>query len=146
MTRRRRRAWHLFFVPGDRQETQTLLDLAVIEPQSKLLVLRAGGTSAVKGLTSVADMEETRHRQLEKGFHLAADQMLTNFATELADFENRVRAGTAPVQVTQREGARRSVGGGGSLDLLLLGALAACAWLTGFRGWRESGSSASARW
>jgi rhombotail lipoprotein len=126
-----------FFVPGDRLQTQTLIDLAVIEPQSKLLVLRAGGTSDVKGLTSMADLDETRYRQLEKGFQLAAEQLLANFATELGDFETRVRAGTAPVQVARKSGATGS-GGGGSFDFVLLALLAAGALATGIRAWRRN--------
>jgi rhombotail lipoprotein len=133
-----------FFVPGDTNSTQTLIDLAVIEPASKQLVLRAGGTSEVKGVTSVADMERTRHLQLEKGLQLATDQLLANFSVELADFENRVRAGTAPVTVAKR--------GGGSLDLVLLAALALTAALRrrlrspGARASRRTLSSANARW
>lgn len=123
-----------FFVPGDTQTTQTLLDLAVIEPQGRQLVLRAGGTSQVKNLTSMADMDRTRSLQIEKGLHLAREQLVANFAAELGDFENRVRAGTAPLTVARQ-------GGGGSVDLALLAALAGCLALLRWRGvpaWRRT--------
>jgi rhombotail lipoprotein len=108
-----------YFVRGDRNETHTLLDIAVIDPRTKTLVLRSGGTSALAGNTTLIEADHHETAQRSKGFELATANLVDNFKRELTDFEGRVREGTAPVKVT-----RRSSGGGGgfggSLDPTLL--------------------------
>ncbi|HEV7608610.1 MAG TPA: rhombotarget lipoprotein [Steroidobacteraceae bacterium] len=130
-----------YFVRGDRNETHTLLDVAVIDPKSRALVMRAGGTSALKGNVTAVDAERHADAQSVRGFELATEQLIANFSRELTDFEQRVRDGTASVKVV-RQGAKN--GGSGALDpllLLLLGTLLA----TGFRGSRGMRSWASVR-
>lgn len=106
-----------YFVRGDRNETHTLLDVAVIDPKSRALVMRAGGTSALKGNVTAVDAERHSVAQSTRGFELATGQLIDNFSRELTDFEQRVRDGTAPVKVV-RQGAKS--GGTGALDPLLL--------------------------
>jgi rhombotail lipoprotein len=110
-----------YFVRGDRNETHTLLDMAVIDPKSRALVMRAGGTSALKGNVTAVDAERHSVAQSTRGFELATEQLIGNFSRELTDFEARVRAGTAPIKVVRQ--AAKS-GGSGALDPLLLGVLA----------------------
>jgi rhombotail lipoprotein len=111
-----------YFVRGDRNETHTLLDMAVIDPVSRALVMRAGGTSALAGNVTGVEAEHHSVAQSTRGFELATAQLITNFSRELADFEQRVRDGTAPVKVV-RQGSKS--GGSGALDPLLLAALLA---------------------
>ena len=106
-----------YFVRGDRNETHTLLDMAVIDPKSRALVMRAGGTSALKGNVTGVEAEQHSVAQRARGFELATEQLITNFSRELTDFEQRVRDGTAPVKVV-RQGTKG--GGAGALDPLLL--------------------------
>ena len=119
-----------YFVRGDRHETHTLLDLAVIDPMSRSLVLRAGGTSALAGNTTGIDAARHQSAQRTRGFELATDELIGNFKHELTDFETRVREGHAPVKVVQSA----SPGGGGACDPLLLATLAACMALALARG------------
>jgi len=109
-----------YFVRGDRNDTHTLLDMAVIDPKSRALVLRAGGTSALKGNVTAAEAEQHSIAQIKRGFELATDQLIVNFSRELTDFETRVREGTAPIKVV-RQSAKG--GGSGALDPLLLAML-----------------------
>lgn len=109
-----------YVVRGDRNETHTLLDVAVIDPKSRALVMRAGGTSALKGNVKAVDSERHSVAQSTRGFELATEQLIANFSRELTDFEQRVRDGTAPVKVV-RQGSKS--GGTGSLDPLLLAML-----------------------
>ena len=124
-----------FFVHGDDQEVQSMVDLAVVEPQSRQLVLRAGGTSYVKGRSASVDLEKHEFLRVQRGFEEASAAMMVNFETELRGFEARVREGTAPIKVV-----RQAKGGGGALDPLLLAAL-----LTVTLAWRGRRFSASAR-
>jgi rhombotail lipoprotein len=109
-----------YFVRGDRNETHTLLDMAVIDPKSRALVLRAGGTSALKGNVTGVAAEQHSIAQIKRGFELATDQLIVNFSRELTDFETRVREGTAPIKVVRQSSKS---GGSGALDPLLLVAL-----------------------
>jgi rhombotail lipoprotein len=130
-----------FFVRGNRNETHTLIDLAVIDPRSRSLVLRSAGTSSLGGNVVGVGADNHANAQRSRGFELATVQLLDNFQRELTAFETRVKAGTAPVKVT-----RRSSGGGGSFDYLLLTVLAGTILVTAIHGWRGRRSSASARW
>jgi rhombotail lipoprotein len=113
-----------YFVHGDRDETHTLLDLAVVDPHTRLLVLRSGGTSTLAGSTTLIESDRHELAQRSRGFERATANLVENFQRELTDFEGRVRAGTAPVKVTHR--SADSGGGGGALDpalLLFLGSM-----------------------
>ena len=126
-----------FLVRGDRDETHTLLDVAVIDPKSRALVMRAGGASSLKGNTTAIDVERHTDAQSSKGFEEATSQLVTNFRRELTDFEQRVRDGTAPVKVVRQASTR----GGGAVDPWLLAALG----LIAIRASRGRRSSASVR-
>jgi rhombotail lipoprotein len=131
-----------YFVHGDRNETHTLLDVAVIDPKTRALVMRAGGTNALKGNASAVDAERHADAQSSRGFELATGQLIENFSRELTTFEQRVREGTAPVKVVRRN---VTSGGSGALDPLLLVLLAACAASIATRASRGTRSLASAR-
>ena len=132
-----------YFVRGDRNETHTLIDVAVIDPKSRGLVMRAGGTSALKGHATAVDSERHSVAQSTRGFELATEQLVGNFSRELTAFEQRVRDGTAPIRVV-KQGAKS--GGTGSLDPLLLALLVICLVPTAIRAWRGTRFSAIARW
>ncbi|MEZ5498983.1 MAG: rhombotarget lipoprotein [Steroidobacteraceae bacterium] len=127
-----RSLWYLtivgaYLVSGHDQSTSTLLDLAVVEPHSRRLLLRAGGTSSVAGATTISAADRKLRMQSAAGFEQAADSLIENLAGEVGRFETRVKAGDAPVRTVARDG-----GGGAitcaqlvAIGLLLLGALAA---------------------
>jgi len=109
-----------FFVPGTSQDVNTVVDLAVVDAATQSLVLRAAGMDSRKGITtSVGSAAQLRERGAES-IQASADSMIENFDKELLGFEDRVRKGTARVQIANRGG------GGGAIDwtlLLLLGGL-----------------------
>ena len=127
-----------YFVRGDRHETHTLLDLAVVDPNTRSLVLRSGGTSSLGGNTTLVEAEHHETAQRSRGFELATASLVDNFKRELVDFEARVKAGTAPVKVTRRS----SGGGGGAIDpaLLILLAVFSLRGVLGLRGRRSLAS------
>ena len=117
-----------YVVKGDKNSTHTLLDLAVIDPKSRALVMRAGGTSALSANSTAIDGARHANEQSVKGFELATGQLIANFSRELTGFEARVRDGTAPIRVV-RQGTK---GGTGALDLSLLALLLGCLALPAF--------------
>ncbi|HEX9474755.1 MAG TPA: rhombotarget lipoprotein [Steroidobacteraceae bacterium] len=100
-----------FLIRGSENETSTLLDLAVLDPKSRSLILRAAGTSHTSGSsTAVRQSAEVQH-QSAQGLDAAAQELNSNLDRELTAFAERVKAGNAPVRVVQRSG------GAGALDV-----------------------------
>jgi rhombotail lipoprotein len=113
-----------YVIKGNRYDVATLIDLAVVDPATRSLVLRAGGTDTRHGnATMIAEARELRASS-GNAFTAATDQMIEHFDTALDQFQSQVRAGTARVRVVSRNGSARTSGGGAGaldwLDLLLL--------------------------
>jgi len=112
-----------YVIKGNRYDVSTLVDLAVVDPATRSLVLRAGGTDTRHGnATAIAEGREARAAS-DDGFTAATNQMIEHFDVALDQFQAQVRAGTARVRVVHRSGPAGAGGGGGSLgwlELLLL--------------------------
>ena len=107
-----------YFIKGTRHEVTTLLDMAVVDPASRSILLRAGGTDERHGTTTlVSEERETRQSDTES-FSYATDNLVENFDAALSKFESDVREGKAQVRVAKRSG------GAGALDLMWIVALA----------------------
>ena len=102
-----------FILHGDRHDISTLVDLAVVDPGSRSLVLRAGGTDVRHG-TATAIHEDVASREAQvASFSAATDQMIDHFDAALDHFQSDVRAGKANVRVVHKS---NPAGGGGALD------------------------------
>ena len=112
-----------YVMKGTRHDVTTLMDLAVVDPASRSILLRAGGTDERHGTTTlVSESRQTRESRTE-GFDQATNQLIDHFDTALTQFEADVREGKANVRVTDHDG-RAVSGGGGSFDWLWLAVLA----------------------
>ena len=118
-----------YVVKGSRHDVATLVDLAVVDPQSRQLVIRAGGTDLRHGNTTLIDASRQIREADLAGLSGATDQMLDHFDAALTKFEADVRSGTAGIRVVSKNAPGAS-GGGGALDttflIVLLVALAQC--------------------
>jgi rhombotail lipoprotein len=111
-----------YVVKGSRHDVATLVDLAVVDPQSRQLIIRAGGTDLRHGNTTWIDAgRETREADIT-GFSAATDQMIEHFDAALSKFEADVRSGTAPIRVVSKN-ATGNAGGGGALSAGFIGLL-----------------------
>src|ERR1700733_1025964 len=110
-----------YILKGTRHDVSTLVDLAVVDPATHSLVLRAGGFDNRHG--NVALIEEPRRLReaAADGFTAATRQMIDHFDTAPTAFEADVHEGKANVRIVSNQ--RGSGGGGGSLDWLSLLAL-----------------------
>ena len=122
-----------YVVKGSQHDISTLVDLAVIDPATRALVLRAGGTDTRHG--NATFLEQNREARAASGaaFAAATDQMIDNFDAALKRFQTEVREGTAQVRVVNRNGTPRPSGGGGAFDLVLLAMLACLAAICVYR-------------
>jgi rhombotail lipoprotein len=106
---------------GERNDTNTLLDTAVLDVESRKLLFRALGRSRVKGHARPVDQDRELRQDSKRGFELAAVEMTANLDQQLELFRTRVREEPEFVKVSHRRGGG---GGGGSADPLWLGLLA----------------------
>jgi rhombotail lipoprotein len=109
-----------YLLKGELHEAHTVVDLAVIEPTSRSLVMRAGGTAKFADSSTLAEDWRGEMQVRRKSFEQASTALIDNFAQELKSFEERVRSGTAPVTVARRNG------GAGALDATGICLLLAC--------------------
>jgi rhombotail lipoprotein len=110
-----------FVLNGDRHDLSTLVDLAVVDPASRSLVLRAGGWDVRHGSSTLINEDRDSHDASIASFGAATDHMVEHFDSELTRFEAEVRAGNANVQIVNK-----GHGGGGALGWIwvaLLGSL-----------------------
>lgn len=115
-----------YLVQGTRNDTTTLVDLAVVDPKTRSLVLRAGGTDTHHGTSTLIDMQHDRRNDGIGSFDAATNQMISNFDAALTAFQSNVHTGKANVHVVPRNSP---TGGGGALGwqfIALLGAVCVC--------------------
>ncbi len=111
-----------YILPGSSHDTATLVDLAVVDPATRSLVLRAGGTSNAHGSSTLVDIDRDARKASARGFDEATNQMIGNFDAALTRFQADVHDGKANVRVVARSGASGK-GGGGAVGLVELSAL-----------------------
>ena len=115
-----------YVLKGDRYDVSTLVDLAVVDPVSRSLVLRAGGVDMRHGNATLIDRAARGAREAApSGFSAAADQMIGHFDTALNEFEAEVRAGHANVHVVHKDGSGRGRRRDGLAELGFLALLVA---------------------
>lgn len=119
-----------YFLKGTRHDVSTLVDLAVVDPATHSLVLRAGGYDNRHGDVTLMDEPRRLREAAAAGFTAATRQMIEHFDGALTAFESEVREGKANVRVVSN---KNTAGGGGSLEgwwllaLLPLAAAQGCA-------------------
>jgi len=100
------------------------VDLAVVEPHSRQLFIRAGGTDLRHGNTTLIDAARATREANITGFDAATAQMIEHFDAALTKFEADVSSGTAPIRIVSKNAADHPGGGGalggGFIALLLL--------------------------
>jgi rhombotail lipoprotein len=115
-----------FVLRGSSHDISTLIDLAVVDPLTHSLVIRAGGVDIRRGnATLISDSRVTREAGGES-FSAATDQMIGHFDTALVKLEDDVRAGRSDVHVVSAhhsDSGAAAGGGGGALGALDAAAL-----------------------
>jgi len=116
-----------YVLRGTSHDSATLVDLAVVDPATRSLVLRAGGVSTNHENSTLVDVDRASRQASAVGFSDATNQMIGNFDAALTAFQSDVRNGKANVRIVARNNAGgRSgggAGGGGSVDSIDIAAL-----------------------
>jgi rhombotail lipoprotein len=97
------------------------VDLAVVDPNSRTLLLRAGGTDTRAHNTALVGSGTAARTLDAESLNAASAQLIDHFDTALTQLEADIKTGKSAVQVTHRAGYS---GGGGSFSALGLSGLA----------------------
>lgn len=110
-----------YFLHGTRQDVTTLIDLAVVEPNSKALILRAGGVDTRSHNTALVGAATAARNQEHESLDAASAQLIEHFDGALTQLEADIKAGKSDLQVAPVAGRG---GGGGALGAFWLPGLA----------------------
>ncbi len=127
-----------YVVKGSTNDTTTLVDLAVIDPRTRSLVLRAGGTDTHHQHSTLVDMQRNTRLASAESFDAATQQDDHPFPDgALSAFETEVHERPRQCAHVAARGATGGGGGGGSIMGVDLVALAGLALLSGRRAARR---------
>ena len=117
---------------GDQNDTQTLMESAVYDIESRHLLFRAPGASQVKAGAAAMYLAENLRNDSAKGFDLATTELIKNLKAQLESFRERVKNSPGEVKIEHKPGY---TGGGsfGGVFAAALGALALARFIAGRR-------------
>jgi rhombotail lipoprotein len=104
-----------YLLPGDRNDTRTMIDVAVVDVGSRSFLLRAPGTSRIGGMATPVEGDRVLRSKSGEGMRLAMVDLTKNLDTEVGSFKASVASGDRrDVDIVTREG--KSIRGGGAFD------------------------------
>lgn len=106
-----------YVVPGNKNDTHTMIDVAVYDIESRKFLFRAPGISQIKGRSTAIGIDKRKRQDRERGLVLAADKMTINLDQQLQLFRKKVKQRPTEYKVRYREGYS---GGGGAIDPYVL--------------------------
>lgn len=120
-----------YIIPGEQNDTSTMLDTAVFHIPSRKLLFRAPGTSTVKGFSSAVGATRSMRINAQRGFEGANEEMIANLQGELNRFKVRVKENPSQFKVTHKPGYN----GAGNLGVVFGATLCLLLLLGGRRSW-----------
>jgi rhombotail lipoprotein len=82
-----------YILPGEANDTRTLIDAAVFDVPSRTFLLRAPGQSALKGSATLVNRDRKLREDSQKGLDLAMEDLARNLETEVGTFKAEVASG-----------------------------------------------------
>jgi rhombotail lipoprotein len=123
-------------VPGEKNETRTMLDAAVFDIDSRKMLFRAPGIGDVKDSATLVTLDEQLHENSQLGFNKAAADLTTNLQAAIAEFQSRVTNSVAQTKalgtnapVEYKVAYKAGYAGGGALggtETALLAGMGIC--------------------
>ena len=119
-----------YLVPGEKNDTHTMVDAAVYDIQSRKMLFRAPGVSHIKSKATPINLSEQLRLDRIESFEKACEDLVVNLDIQLEQFREKVKEAPEEYLVVKKAEYR----GGGSLDLswILLLSL-----LGGIYGWQR---------
>ncbi len=88
-----------YVIPGEKNDTHTMLDAVIYDIKSRKMLFRAPGTSHTKSNATPVNITEQLRTDSEKGFDNAAKDMIINLDEQLARFREKVKENPAEFKV-----------------------------------------------
>ncbi len=102
-----------YVLPGDANDTRTLIDAAVYDVPTRIFLLRAPGQSEVKGSSTWAHREVRLRENSQRGLALAMTDLSKNLDAEVTAFKAEVASGERKdVDIVDRKGVSLRESGG----------------------------------
>lgn len=117
-----------YVMPGEKNDTSTMLDTAVYHVPSRRMLFRAPGTSRVKGRATPINVDAERRKDSAEGFAEANEKMIANLKTELDRFKVRLKQEPEQFVIAHKPGYNGGGASGPAMAALLFGALAVAQW------------------
>lgn len=102
-----------YIIPGEKNDTHTMVDAVVYDIQSHKMLFRAPGISHIKGLATPVNLNEALRADSVQGFKEASAEVIKNLDIQLALFKEKVKDQPEEYKVVHKPGYT----GGGSLDM-----------------------------
>ncbi|OGS94691.1 MAG: rhombotarget lipoprotein [Gallionellales bacterium RIFCSPLOWO2_02_FULL_57_47] len=109
-----------YVIPGEKNDTHTMIDAVVYDITSRKMLFRAPGMSHIKGSATLVNLSEELRADSDKGFSDAAKEMIVNLDDQLAHFKEKVKERPAEYKVVRTPGYTGGGTGGGSIDPISL--------------------------
>jgi rhombotail lipoprotein len=114
-----------YVVPGQKNDTKTMLDAAVYDIASRKLLFRAPGIGNVKGSATPVNLSEELREDSKKGFEHAATNLVASLKVQLEEFKERVTNAPAEYKVEYKPGYTGASAFGG-LETIFIGGMGVC--------------------
>jgi len=90
-----------YVIPGEKNDTHTMLDAVIYDIKSRKMLFRAPGTSQMKSNATPVNIAEQLRADSELGFDKAAKDMIVNLDEQLARFREKVKENPAEFKVVK---------------------------------------------
>ncbi|MGB5966284.1 MAG: rhombotarget lipoprotein [Sulfurimonadaceae bacterium] len=108
-----------YIVPGEKNDTHTMVDAVVYDIKSRKLLFRAPGLSYIKGTATPINLSEELREDSTEGFKLASRDLIVNLDIQLQLFKEKIKDAPEEYKIMHKPGYAGSTGGG-SVDTLML--------------------------
>ena len=101
-----------YIIPGEKNDTHTMVDASVYDIQSRKMLFRAPGVSHIKSKATPINLSEQLRVDSMESFKEASADLVTNLELQLEMFRVKVKEAPDEYQIVHKPGYT----GGGSLD------------------------------
>ncbi|WP_319576556.1 rhombotarget lipoprotein [uncultured Desulfobacter sp.] len=101
-----------YIIPGEKNDTHTMVDATVYDILSRKMLFRAPGTNHIKSNATPVNLTEKLRKDSLESFKVASSDLIKNLDTQLQLFKEKIKEAPEDYQITHRPGYT----GGGSLD------------------------------
>jgi rhombotail lipoprotein len=92
-----------YVIPGEKNDTHTMLDAVIYDIKSRKMLFRAPGTSHTKSNATPVNIAEQLRADSGQGFDKAAKDMIINLDEQLARFREKVKENPAEFKVNNNQ-------------------------------------------